>query len=190
MAEPPVGPSGPNLGPGLAVSDGERAWWVSGELLADAAVMAAMGELLGVAGPGVVTHDAKPLLRALQRLGVDEVALIMDTALASYLLDPADTTYDLGVLLERYAHRMLPAVGPPDGQLDLTGEVADPSAEAAHRAAAISALHDPLSSALEAQGLGPLNDDIEIPLVAVLARMEELGVGVDVVELIHAHHLL
>ena len=183
VAKPPVGPSGPNLGPGLAVSDGERAWWVSGEVLADAAVMTAMGELLGVAGPGVVTHDAKPLLRALQRLGVDEVALVMDTALASYLLDPADTTYDLGVLLERYAHRMLPAVGPPDGQLDLTGEVADPSAEAAHRAAAISALHDPLSSALEAQGLGPLNDDIEIPLVSVLARMEELGVGVDVVEL-------
>ena len=79
--------------------------------------------------------------------------------------------------------RQLPAEGPPDGQLDLTGEVADPSAEAAHRAAAISALHDPLSSALEAHGLGPLNDDIEIPLVAVLARMEELGVGVDVVEL-------
>ena len=85
--------------------------------------------------------------------------------------------------MERYAHRMLPAVGPPDGQLDLTGEVADPSAEAAHRAAAISVLHDPLSSALKAQGLGTLNDDIEIPLVAVLARMEELGVGVDVVEL-------
>ena len=183
VAKPPVGPSGPDMGPGLAVSDGERAWWVPGELLADAAVMTAMGELLGVAGPGVVTHDAKPLLRALQRLGVDEVALIMDTALASYLLDPADTTYDLGVLLERYAHRMLPAVGPPDGQLDLTGEVADPSAEAAHRAAAISVLHDPLSSALKAQGLGTLNDDIEIPLVAVLARMEELGVGVDVVEL-------
>ncbi len=183
VAKPPVGPSGPDMGPGLAVSDGERAWWVPGELLADAAVMTAMGELLGVAGPGVLTHDAKPLLRALQRLGIDEVALIMDTALASYLLDPADTTYDLGVLLERYAHRMLPAVGPPDGQLDLTGEVADPSAEAAHRAAAISVLHDPLSSALKAQGLGTLNDDIEIPLVAVLARMEELGVGVDVVEL-------
>ena len=183
VAEPPVGPSGPDLGPGLAVSDGEQAWWVSSELLADAGAMTAMGELLGVAGPGVVAHDAKPLLRALQRLGVDEVALAMDTALASYLLDPADTTYDLGVLVERYAHRMLPAVGPPDGQLDLTGEVADPSSEAAHRAAAISALHDPLSSALEAQGLGTLNDDIEIPLVAVLARMEELGVGVDVVEL-------
>ena len=183
VAEPPVGPSGPDLGPGLAVSDGERAWWVPGELLTDPAFMAVIGELLGVAGPGVVTHDAKPLLRALHRLGVDEVALVMDTALASYLLDPSDTTYDLGVLLERHAHRMLPVVGPPDGQLDLTGEAADPSQEAAHRAAAVSALHGPLSSALEAQGLGMLNDDIEIPLVSVLVRMEELGVGVDVVEL-------
>ncbi len=183
VAEPPAGPAGPDLGPGLALSDGERAWWVSSDLLADTATMAAMGKLLGAGGPGLVTHDAKPLLRALQRLGIGEVSLVMDTALASYLLDPADTTYELGVLVERHAHRMLPAIGPPDGQLDLTGEVADPSAEAAHRAAAVSVLHDPLSSALEAQGLRMLNDDIEIPLVAVLARMEELGVGVDVTEL-------
>ena len=183
VAEPPAGPAGPDLGPGLALSDGERAWWVSSDLLADTATMAAMGKLLGAAGPGLVAHDAKPLLRALQRLGIGEVSLVMDTALASYLLDPADTTYELGVLVERHAHRMLPAIGPPDGQLDLTGEVADPSAEAAHRAAAVSVLHDPLSSALEAQGLRMLNDDIEIPLVAVLARMEELGVGVDVTEL-------
>ena len=183
VAEPPAGPAGPDLGPGLALSDGERAWWVSSDLLADAATMAAMGELLGVAGPGLVAHDAKPLLRALQRLGIGEVSLVMDTALASYLLDPADTTYDLGVLVERHAHRMLPVIGPPDGQLDLTGGVADPSAEAAHRAAAVSVLHDRLSSALEAQGLRMLNDDIEVPLVAVLARMEELGVGVDLTEL-------
>ncbi|MDP6867966.1 MAG: DNA polymerase I [Acidimicrobiales bacterium] len=183
VAEPPGGLAGPDLGPGLALSDGERAWWVSGDLLADAATRPAMGELLGATGPGVVAHDAKPLLRVLQRLGFDEVGLVMDTALASYLLDPADTTYDLGVVVERHARRMLPAIGPPAGQLDLTGDVADPSAEAAHRAAAVSVLHEPLSLALEAQGLRMLNDDIEIPLVSVLARMEELGVGVDVVEL-------
>ncbi len=183
VAEPPGCLAGPDLGPGLALSDGERAWWVSGDLLADVATRSAMGDLLGATGPGVVIHDAKPLLRVLQRLGFDEVGLVMDTALASYLLDPADTTYDLGVVVERHARRMLPAIGPPDGQLDLTGDVADPSAEAAHRAAAVSVLHEPLSLALEAQGLRMLNDDIEIPLVSVLARMEELGVGVDVVEL-------
>ena len=183
VAEPPVGPAGPDLGPGLALSDGERAWWIPAEMLADEAVTTAVTELLGAGGPGMVAHDAKPLLRALQRLGIGEVALVMDTALACYLLDPADTTYDLGALLERHARRMLPVTGPPDGQLDLTGEVADPSTEAAHRAAATSVLREHLASALEAQGLQSLNDGIEVPLVAVLARMEELGVGVDVSEL-------
>ncbi len=38
---------------------------------------------------------------------------------------------------------------------------------------------EPLGAALSARGLSPLYDDIERPLVRVLARMEEAGVGVD-----------
>jgi DNA polymerase-1 len=41
----------------------------------------------------------------------------------------------------------------------------------------------PLHAALDAQGLRSLHDEIEVPLVGVLARMEDLGVGVDVDEL-------
>ncbi len=183
VAEPPSGPSGPELGPGIALSDGERAWWIPGGLLADDAATAELAVLVGTDGPGLVAHDAKPMLRALQRHGIGDVHLALDTALAGYLLDPADATYDLGMLLERHARRLLPVTGPPDGQLDLTGEVVNPSVEASHRAAAARILRDPLLSAMEAQGLQRLNDDIEVPLVAVLARMEELGVAVDVAEL-------
>ena len=183
VAEPPSGPAGPDLGPGLAVSDGEEAWWIPAALVADPAVTGALAGLLGTDGPGVAAHDVKPMLRALQRQGIGEVHLVLDTALAGYLLDPADATYDLGVLLERHARRMLPVTGAPDGQLDLSGEAADPSVEAGHRAAAVWTLRDPLISAMEAQGLLSLNADIEVPLVAVLARMEELGIGVDVAEL-------
>ena len=165
------------------MSDGEQAWWIPADLLADPAATAALAGLLGTDGPGVAAHDVKPMLRALQRQGIGEVHLVLDTALAGYLLDPADATYDLGVLLERHARRMLPVTGAPDGQLDLSGEAADPSVEAGHRAAAVCILRDPLVSAMEAQGLLSLNADIEVPLVAVLARMEELGIGVDVAEL-------
>ena len=183
VAEPPSGPSGPELGPGIALSDGERAWWIPGGLLADDAATAALADLVGTDGPGLVAHDAKPMLRALQRHGIGDVHLVLDTTLAAYLLDPADATYDLGMLLERHARHLLPVTGPPDGQLDLTGEVDDPSVDASHRAAAARILRDPLLSAMEAQGLQRLNDDIEVPLVAVLARMEELGIAVDVAEL-------
>ena len=180
-ADPAVEATGPGLGGGFAISDGERSWWIDERILTEATEL--LVSLLGPDGPGVVAHDAKPLLRALGRRGIVDVSLVLDTALAAYLLDPADTVYDLATLLERHTGQVLPAAGPPDGQLDLTGEVADPTAEAGVRAAAARALHGPLLAALDAQGLQDLNATLEVPLVAVLARMEEVGVGVDVAEL-------
>jgi DNA polymerase-1 len=67
----------------------------------------------------------------------------------------------------------------PEGQLDLDGGSTDEGLLAARRALAVDRLIEPLLAALDAQGLRPLHDDIEIPLVTVLARMENLGVGVD-----------
>jgi len=180
-ADPAVEATGPGLGGGLAISDGERSWWIDEAVLTEATEV--LLSLLGPGGSGVVAHDAKPLLRALGRRGIVDIGLVLDTALAAYLLDPADTAYDLGALLERHTGQVLPAAGPPDGQLDLTGEAADPAAEAGARAAAAQSLHDPLIAALDAQGLRELNATLEVPLVAVLARMEEVGVGVDVTEL-------
>ena len=180
-ADPAVEATGRGLGGGLAISDGERSWWIDETVLTGATEV--LLSLLGPGGPGVVTHDAQPLLRALGRRGIVDLGLVLDTALAAYLLAPADTAYDLGALLERHTGQVLPAAGPPDGQLDLTGEAADPAAEAGARAAAAQSLHDPLIAALDAQGLRELNATLEVPLVAVLARMEEVGVGVDVTEL-------
>ena len=50
-------------------------------------------------------------------------------------------------------------------------------------AKAISKLHEPLNTALKADGLEELNEEVEIPLVSVLAEMETRGIAVDVVEL-------
>jgi DNA polymerase-1 len=47
----------------------------------------------------------------------------------------------------------------------------------------VSVLAPKLRESLEAHGLTSLNDDVETPLVGVLARMEHLGVGIDVDEL-------
>ena len=181
VAAPPKDGIGPCMGGGIAFSDGERAWWIDQDLLAETADVVSV--LLGPDGPGVVAHDAKPTLRALGRMGIDEVALTMDTAVAAYLLDPAEAGYDLGTLLERHDGRRLGDVGAPDGQLDLSGEISDPASEAGARAAAAFNLLAPLEEGLEAQGLHDLNATLEVPLVGVLARMEELGIGVDRAEL-------
>src|SRR5439155_3841932 len=51
--------------------------------------------------------------------------------------------------------------------------------QAGRRAGALRRLAPPLTTALEARNLWPLWDEIERPLVRVLARMEQVGVRVD-----------
>src|SRR3546814_7254052 len=72
-----------------------------------------------------------------------------------------------------------------EGQLDLEGSSTPASTIAARRALAVDRLIDPMHAALDAQGLRKLHDEMEVPLVGVLARMEDLGVGVDRDELQH-----
>ncbi len=159
--------------------------WLSAELLADASVMDALDDLGGDAG--VALHGAKPVLRSWQQTHRAAPTLTLDTAIAGYLLDPAETDYLLGDLVERYTDYQLPeAEAAPSGQLDfgaLDEDVIDVSVIAGRNALAIDRLIDPMQAAMDAQGLSELNTTIEVPLVAVLARMEAIGVGVDVAEL-------
>ena len=151
--------------------------WLEASVVSDPDVVAALGRVLG-AHP-VVAHRAKEAMRGLRPLGIDIRNLAMDTAVAAYLLDPAESQYLLEEVVMRYAAAELrPAGAAPAGQLDLDGGV-DPADAAAERAAAVAAVVPPLESALEAQGLRHLHDNIERPLVRVLARMEEVGVRVD-----------
>ncbi|MGH9085728.1 MAG: DNA polymerase, partial [Acidimicrobiales bacterium] len=139
---------------------------------------------LAADGRPFAAHQAKPLARALTGLDVDVRSLALDTALAAYLLDPAENRYLLEELVVRYAGAKIPeGDAAAEGQLDLDGSSTAASTTAARRALAVDRLLAPLFAALDAQGLRRLHDDIEVPLVGVLARMEDVGVGVDVGEL-------
>jgi len=154
--------------------------WVGASLLADHDVQGALSRVLGPGGAAVSAHDAKALMRGLAAFGVDFSQLELDTAIGAYLVDPAGDQYLLEDLATRYAGIELRSPdGPPPGQLDLGGGASEPSREAGRRAAAVAMLAQPLGAALSARGLTALYDEIERPLVRVLARMEEAGVAVD-----------
>ncbi len=174
----------PDAGLAVAIdpSAGEVGF-VSGSILDDEAVGQALAAAGG--GAGVVLHDAKPFLRRVAGRGHAAPALALDTAIGAYLLDPAETRYLLSEVVERYTDATLPDPGPAaTGQLDFgDGETVDAATRASRNALAVAALIEPLSAALDAQGLAELNDTIEVPLIRVLARMEALGIGVDVAEL-------
>ncbi len=156
--------------------------WIPPDQLADPAVRRAVAGLGGE--HGVALHDAKPLFRRWLGAGVEPPVLGLDTAIAAYLLDPAESRYLLSELIERYTDAEMPAAGPETtGQLDFGDEAVDDSVIAARNALAVHRLVGALGEALDAQGLAELNRTIEVPLISVLARMENVGVGVDVAEL-------
>ncbi|HJV09605.1 MAG TPA: DNA polymerase, partial [Acidimicrobiales bacterium] len=127
------------------------------------------------------THKAKELMRALDLRAIDLRGLDVDTAIAAYLLDPAESQYLLEDLAVRFLGLDISSPdAPPPGQLDLTGTAPDPAEDAGRRAVAVARLAPVLGKAMESRGLTRLYDEIERPLVRVLARMEKVGVRVDV----------
>jgi DNA polymerase-1 len=160
--------------------------WLPAAVLGDERVATALTALAAPGSRPVAAHDAKALMRSLLTIDIDLRCLALDTAIASYLLDPAEARYLLDELVPRYSGWSLPADdggAAGSGQLDLDGTAAEAATRAARRALGVDRLIDPLLAALDAQGLRRLNDEIEVPLIRVLAKMEEAGVGVDVTEL-------
>src|SRR5690606_36052799 len=121
--------------------------WLPAAVLADERVEAALGAIESFAA-----HGAKPVLRSLAALGVELPALAIDTQIAAYLLDPAESRYLLEDLLARHAGLTLPAAGegPAAGQLDLDGDAVPAHVVAARRALAVDRLVAPITAALDA----------------------------------------
>ena len=130
---------------------------------------------------GVIGHGLKELIRALLTAKLPAPEIIMDTEVAAYLLNPSRNSYLLSDLLQEYAKLSVETGADiQDGQLDL-GSPGEPSMQQqAIEAASISLLYEPLESLIEEEGLQKLNNEIEVPLIYVLAEMEYTGIQVDV----------
>ncbi|HEY5876443.1 MAG TPA: DNA polymerase I [Ilumatobacteraceae bacterium] len=175
---------------GVAVVTDSRAGevvWVPAPLLEDERVRS----LIVGSTPWRSLH-VKALMRSLyERWEADLRSLGIDVAIAAYLIDPAETRYAIGDLLYKYTGLSLPTDDPSSvGQLDFGDSGLDDVQRAARAALAVSRLAPALEQALAAQGMAGLYAEIENPLVRVLARMEHVGIGVDMAELRAIHDRL
>lgn len=148
--------------------------WFPVTVLTDRAVATSLAE-----HPCVRGHDVKPLIRSLLELDGDLRGLVLDTAIAAYLIDPAESRYDLAHLIEVHTSFAPPADAAGSGQLDLDGDALDDAARAGRDALGVHHVAEPLLASLAAHGVEELHRDVEVPLVRVLARMEHVGVAVD-----------
>jgi DNA polymerase-1 len=156
---------------------------------AEPADLDALRALLADDGRPKVTHDAKQLYLAVWERGWELSGLTIDTALAAYLALPAQRTYDLADLALRYLRKQLrsEADAPPaeaQGTLDLDGDAAEPAGptevdEWCLRAEAAGELAVTLTELLDQQDMTRLLGTVELPLVPILARLEQVGIAVD-----------
>lgn len=153
------------------------------------APFASLEGLAVVAGPdaekaGFVARDSAAFPALLQLLESDQQAVVFglkrydqaglrgqkaffDVELAAYLLEPERSKYALSELSQKYLQEAAPE------------SFDDEKAQAVWEAKAISRLYPLLGAKLEEEKLMHLMDTIELPLVEVLAAMEQNGVYVN-----------
>jgi DNA polymerase-1 len=138
------------------------------------------GWLADTAQPKVL-HDAKGPALALAAHGWELCGLAVDTALAAYLVQPDQRSYDLADLTLRYLKRELRQDTGDADQLsfDTLGDTGA-SDVAMLTARAILDLANALDDAVEEHGGTALLADVELPLIGTLVRMEQTGIAIDV----------
>lgn len=121
-------------------------------------------------------HDAKTTYHMLAGRGITLGGIAHDTALADYLLNPGQRTYDLKTTYQRHLHRTLEIT--ETGQLSLLDITNTNTLITA--AAAILELAATLPTKLATINELELYLDLELPLTTILAEMEATGIAVDI----------
>ncbi len=146
------------VGVGLAVAD-------EAVMVSDEGWPAALERLLSDPKTAKVAFNLKAAKVALGRVGIELAGLDFDVFIADYLLHPGRRSYDPVLLAREHLGLELPAGDP------------------AREAAAAWRLYEALAGKLTEIEVAGVFNEIEMPLVPVLAEMEAAGVAVDPVVL-------
>lgn len=155
-------------------ADMHEVWYIPQEFLQGPDIQ----KMWRAAGRWLV-HDLKPLYFFAQRHGWPYPENVLDTMLMAYLSNPSQSDFSLEhVSIECLRYRL-------QGVSEERGLLGEESVAAlCERAGVTLQLADTLLPELEEKKLLELLNEIEMPLVQVLARMEETGVKVDC-EILH-----
>ncbi len=111
-----------------------------------------------------ITYDAKTKILGLRNEGLFLKSLVFDTQIAAYLLEPGKKSSIQSLAREYIQTKM---------------ENQDEKELAVHRSYLSWQLKKELEKRMKEDGLLPLFEQVEMPLVQVLANMEWAGVGID-----------
>ncbi|WP_413642852.1 DNA polymerase I [Mycobacterium sp. RTGN5] len=169
----------------IATADGEGAYIDTAILTPDDE--AALGAWLADTGAPKVLHEAKIAMHDLTGRGWHLGGVTSDTALAAYLVRPGQRSFALDDLSLRYLRRELRADNPEQQQLSLLDDSEGVDDQAVQtvilRARAVADLAVALDEELDRIDSSSLLGEMELPVQAVLAGMENVGIAVDLEKL-------
>ncbi len=117
-------------------------------------------------------HDLKAVLRALEPHGLTLAGVRDDVMLYSYLINPTHGSHILPDVTARFTNRALAHASKTPTQAEIANLLPE-AANAVHR------LSHTLREQIESANLTHLYETMDLPLVAVLLRMEQAGVRID-----------
>lgn len=150
----------------------------------DSGDMQPLRALLEDASAKKAVQNSKFAVLALRREGIALAGVVFDPMIASYVLDPGRRSHGLDLLAMEFLNHTMTSFEDLCGKgrdvipfdevptrcaRDFSGEIADVSLR----------LHEVFYPQLEALELLPLYNEIELPLVRVLAEMQWQGVSID-----------
>lgn len=147
-------------------------------------IAAAIGPILADPAIEKVGQNLKYDLQSLRKAGLEVAGPLTDTMLLSYLLESGERNHNLNELSKRLLkHTMIPIedlIGKGKAQITMdqvpvvkVTEYAAEDTDAAWRLANI------LAPEVREAGLWGLYEELERPLIPILARMEEAGIAID-----------
>jgi DNA polymerase-1 len=176
----------PIVGLSFAVKNGQKieAWYAP----TDRKQVTVWRELLENPQVGKIGHNLKYDVEVLAQSGITLGPIIFDTMVASYLLNPGSRQHSLDLLAEQeLGHSCIPItdlIGTGKQQLamsDVTLEQMTPYA--CEDAMVAWQLYEVFKKQMAEQGLTRVFEELEMPLIPILAEMELAGVKIDTKEL-------
>jgi DNA polymerase-1 len=168
---------------GMALSTGDKTAYVPLDVHE---YMRPITALLHETSRTKATHDLKATLLAFHRIGITLAAPYFDTRVADYLLNPNRRDHQLDTLaLELLGHRLDGQATEAPAPKSLFDEDSGSREHTAEAARVIAQIVPIMLDRLKEQGSLKLFQDVEMPLVPVLAEIERNGFLLDV-EGLHA----
>lgn len=135
-----------------------------------------------------IAHNIKEFLVFLYEYNIELAGIDFDTYIASYILEPSESKYDLGLLTSKYLNKQITSqeqlLGKGKKALSFDSiEKEEKCTYLMNKLDSVIDLQEQLREKIKEQHMEDLYYEIERPLIKVLASMENLGFKVDQEEL-------